>query len=135
MQAKRLLLGGCAGLAVTLLPASSQLVQAQDQVALTGQISSDAEAAMEGVVVSAKKAGSIVTVSVISDAQGRYSFPSNRLGAGKYTLKIRAIGYDLNAPASADVADSIVIRSFARRVRGIASVGLKAIAFVNAMYR
>jgi hypothetical protein len=57
------------------------------------------------VVVSAKKAGSKVMVSVISDAQGRYSFPANRLSAGKYSLKIRAIGYDLEGPATADVAD------------------------------
>src|SRR3977135_4081769 len=60
---------------------------------------------MEGVVVSAKKAGSIVTVSVISDAQGRYSFPASRLAAGKYSIKIRAIGYDLAAPTAADVAE------------------------------
>jgi len=32
---------------------------------------------MEGVVVSAKKAGSTVTVSVVSDGQGRFSFPSS----------------------------------------------------------
>jgi hypothetical protein len=57
------------------------------------------------VVVSAKKAGSIVTVSVVTDAQGRYSFPASRLAAGKYTLNIRAIGYELAAPTGADVAD------------------------------
>ena len=66
--------------------------------ALTGKVTSDAEGAMEGVrVVSAKKAGSIVTVSVITDAQGRYRFPANRLAAGKYTLKIRAIGRSCRA--------------------------------------
>src|SRR5262249_29770523 len=105
MRSKRLLLGGCAVLAIMLLPASSHLVRAQNEVALTGVVTSDAEGAMEGVVVSAKKADSKVTVSVITDAQGRYSFPANRLGAGKYTIKIRAIGYDLAAAASADVAD------------------------------
>src|SRR5262249_25392540 len=60
--------------------------------------------AMEGVVVSAKKEGSTVTVSVISDAQGRYSFPADRLSAGKYRIKIRAIGYDLAAATPADGA-------------------------------
>ena len=54
--------------------------------ALSGQVTSDAEGAMEGVVVSAKKPGSTVTVSVISDAQGRYSFPADRLPAGKYNI-------------------------------------------------
>jgi Carboxypeptidase regulatory-like domain len=107
MRSKRLLLGVCAGLAVLLLPAASYYVRAQNPPppALTGQVTSDAEGAMEGVVVSAKKTGSTVTVSVVSDAQGRYSFPANRLSAGKYSLKIRAAGYDLTAPASADVAD------------------------------
>jgi streptogramin lyase len=106
MRTKRLLLGVCAGVAVMLLPAA-HLVRAQSPAptALTGHVTSDAEGAMEGVVVSAKKAGSIVTVSVVSDAQGRYAFPANRLSAGKYTLKIRAIGYDLATPATADVAD------------------------------
>jgi streptogramin lyase len=91
-----------AGLAVVL---SAACGWAQAPVALKGKVTSDAEGAMEGVVVSAKKANSIVTVSVISDAQGNYSFPANRLGAGQYTIKIRAIGYDLAVPASADLAD------------------------------
>ena len=95
-----------AGVAVFLLPWVTQsAAQGNSAAALTGQVASEAEGAMEGVVVSAKKADSIVTVSVMSDAQGRYSFPANRLPAGKYTLRIRAIGYDLAAPASAEVAD------------------------------
>jgi virginiamycin B lyase len=49
---------------------------ANSNAALTGQVTSEAEGAMEGVVVSAKKEGSTVTVSVISDAQGRFSFPA-----------------------------------------------------------
>jgi virginiamycin B lyase len=90
--------------AVILLAAAPAPAQTQSP-ALTGQVSSDAEGAMEGVVVSANKAGSTVTVSVISDAQGRYRFPADRLSAGKYTLKIRAVGYELAAAASADVTD------------------------------
>ncbi len=59
---------------------------------------------MEGVVVTARKAGAKFTVSVVTDAQGRYSFPADRLEPGQYTLTIRAIGYDLNGKATADVA-------------------------------
>ena len=67
---------------------------------------------MEGVVISAKKDGSTITVSVISDNTGHYSFPASRLDPGHYTLKIRAIGYqgsgtaDVAAgnPANADLA-------------------------------
>jgi virginiamycin B lyase len=106
MRISRLLQIFAAGSVVALLPSAQQTAaQNQPAPALTGQVTSDAEGAMEGVVVSAKKAGSTVTVSVISDAQGRYSFPANRLGAGKYSIKIRAIGYDIAAPANADVAD------------------------------
>ena len=59
---------------------------------------------MEGVVVSAKKDGSTITVSVISDGKGRYSFPANRLEPGHYTLKTRAVGYVLDGAGAADVA-------------------------------
>ena len=106
MQIKRLLLGMGVGLAVTLVPAALFFVRAQNQppAALTGHVTSEAQGAMEGVVVSAKKAGSTVAVSVVSDAQGRYSFPANRLSAGKYSLKIRAIGYDLIGSADEQTA-------------------------------
>ena len=106
MRISRLLQILTAGIAVVLFPSTQQTAaQNQPATALTGVVSSEAEGSMEGVVVSAKKTGSTVTVSVISDAQGRYSFPANRLGAGKYSIKIRAIGYELAAPATADVAD------------------------------
>ena len=72
--------------------------------ALVGQVSSQEEGPMEGVVVSAKKDGSTITVSVISDNKGHFSFPASRLEPGHYTLKIRAVGYSLDAPATADLA-------------------------------
>src|SRR5262249_666032 len=95
------------GAAVIVFQAALQPAAAENKAAaaLTGQVTSEAEGAMEGVVVSAKKEGSTVTVSVISDAQGRYSFPADRLSAGKYRIKIRAAGYDLATPTTADVAD------------------------------
>src|SRR5260370_31353668 len=99
MLTRRLLQIFTAGFAVILFPSASQITaQNAPSAALTGQVTSEAEGAMEGVVVSAKKAGSTVTVSVISDAQGHYRFPANRLGAGKYSIKIRAAGYDPAAP-------------------------------------
>jgi virginiamycin B lyase len=102
----RLLLPILTGLAVVLCQAAPQPVAAQSPSALTGQVTSEAEGAMEGVVVSAKKAGSSVTVSVITDAGGRYSFPADRLPAGQYAIKIRAVGYDLAGAATADVTGS-----------------------------
>src|SRR4029077_11936886 len=65
--------------------------------ALTGQGTSDAEGAMEGVVVTARKDGSIVSTSVTTDAKGHYAFPENRLEPGHYAVAIRAVGYDLPA--------------------------------------
>ena len=75
----------------------------QPPAALAGQVSSDAEGTMEGVVVTAHKDGSIVSVSVTTDAQGRYAFPENRLQPGQYKIAIRAVGYDLAAPATGEV--------------------------------
>ena len=66
--------------------------------ALSGTVRSTAEGRMEGVLVSAKREGSNMTVAVVSDSQGRYAFPGDRLQPGDYHLKIRAIGYDLDDP-------------------------------------
>jgi virginiamycin B lyase len=76
---------------------------AQSTAALTGSVSSAAEPVMEGVVVSAKKDGSTITVSVVTDDKGHYSFPAARLEPGHYTLGARAVGYDLDGPKAADV--------------------------------
>jgi virginiamycin B lyase len=70
-------------------------------VALTGQVSSADETTMEGVLVSATKAGSNITVTVVTGPDGRYSFPASRLGPGQYTLAIRAVGYELDSASGA----------------------------------
>src|SRR6267378_2188625 len=80
------------------------LAQAQATVALTGQVSSAEEGAMEGVVVSAKRDGSTISISVVTDAQGRFAFPAARLEPGHYTLRARAAGYEIDGAKAADVA-------------------------------
>src|SRR5215212_1109535 len=65
--------------------------------ALSGQVTSAEEGPMEGEIVSAKKAGSNITVSVISNAQGRYSFPAARLEAGYYKPATGADRFALHA--------------------------------------
>src|SRR3954470_14688485 len=70
--------------------------QAQTAAALAGSVTSAEEPTMEGVIVSAKKEGANVTVSVLTDDKGKYSFPSGRLEPGKYDVSIRAVGYDLD---------------------------------------
>ena len=79
-------------------------VLAQSAAALAGTVSSAAEPIMEGVVVSAKKDGSTITISVVTNEKGQYSFPAARLEPGHYTLSARAAGYDLDGPKAADVA-------------------------------
>ena len=92
------------GLALALAGPGLLPAQAQTPAALTGQVSSGEEGPMEGVLISAKKAGSTITITVVSDAQGNYSFPATKLEPGQYSLRIRAVGYDLDRPASVDVA-------------------------------
>ena len=59
---------------------------------------------MEGVLVSAQKAGSTISITVVSDAQGRFSFPASKLSPGEYALRIRAAGFDLDGPAGASIS-------------------------------
>jgi len=104
-RATRLLLIGSAGalLASAEMLAPTKSFAQTPSVALSGRVTSVQEGAMEGVLVSAKRDGSPLTVTVVTDNTGRYAFPADRLAPGHYALHIRAIGYELTAPASADV--------------------------------
>jgi virginiamycin B lyase len=84
----------------SVLPASSK---DQPVAALTGVVTSDAEGLMGGVLVTARPEGANMTVTVISDEQGRYVFPPGKLQSGKHTLTIRAVGYDLAAQTPAEI--------------------------------
>ena len=87
----------CAGL-------SSMRAETPASAALTGQVSSKEEGPLEGVLVGAKKAGSNITITVVSNQQGRYQFPASKLEPGQYSLRIRAVGYDLEGPAAVQIA-------------------------------
>src|SRR4051794_38118862 len=90
-------------LAVVGLFQISSSLPAVAQIGLTGLVTSAEEGPMEGVLVSAKRAGSTITITIASDAQGRYSFPAAKLEPGQYALRIRATGYDLETPAVIDL--------------------------------
>jgi virginiamycin B lyase len=77
------------GFWLTSTPASAQTA------ALSGRVTSPTEGAMEGVLVSAKREGSSKTVTVVSRADGRYSFPADRLEPGRYAVSVRAVKYAL----------------------------------------
>src|SRR6266446_4833652 len=99
METRRFLLKAAAALAAILLqvPLAPLLAHAQaPPSALTGQVTSAEEGPMEGVVISAREDGSTVSISVVTNAQGRFAFPAARLEPGDYTLKARAAGYELD---------------------------------------
>jgi virginiamycin B lyase len=77
---------------------------AQSAPALTGEVRSAEEGAMGGVTVTATRDKSTISVTAITDDQGRYSFPAGRLAPGTYALTIRAVGYDLDGKPTANVA-------------------------------
>jgi len=106
MRIRHLLLASAAAVAAFMFGTGVQSALAQTAAALTGQVSSAEEGVMEGVVVSAKKDGSTISTSVVTDAQGRFAFPVQRLEPGRYTLKARAAGYELDGAKAADIAAS-----------------------------
>src|ERR1700687_1227478 len=77
--------------------------RASAPAALTGQVTSAEEGPMEGVLITAKKTNSTIAVTVVSDAQGHYRFPSAKLDQGHYAISIRAVGYDLDNASAVDV--------------------------------
>ena len=106
MRTKSVWLIGSAVLAVLVFQArfESSKAETQTSAALTGQVTSSEEGPMEGVLVNAKKTGSNVTVTVVTDERGRYSFPSGKLEAGHYSLGVRAVGFDLDGAGAAEIA-------------------------------
>jgi len=98
MRKRILLLAMAMSIAVSLGTAENQ-----PSVALTGQVTSAEEGSMEGVLVSARKSDSTITITVVSDDHGRYRFPAAKLQTGRYALRIRAIGYDLDSPSEVEV--------------------------------
>ena len=91
-------------LGITAIVDAAPARAAANGVVLTGRVSSAAEGPMEGVVVSAKQSNGTVTVSVVSDHDGRYSFPATRLAPGHYFISIRAEGYELDGNGVTDIA-------------------------------
>jgi virginiamycin B lyase len=79
-------------------------VTADGATALEGTVRAAGADKLEGVVVTARREGANFSVSVVSDAKGKYAFPRTHLAPGKYDIKIRAVGYDLAAATAADVA-------------------------------
>jgi virginiamycin B lyase len=86
-----------------LLAGTANLAAQAGPPALAGKVTAGQEP-LEGVLVSVKRSGSTVTITVVSDKDGRYSFPAARLEPGQYALRIRAAGYELDNSTSVSVA-------------------------------
>src|SRR5258707_14644866 len=86
-----------------LLAGTGNLASQTGSPALTGKVTAGPDA-LEGILVSANKSGSTVTVTVVSDKDGRYSFPAARLEPGQYSLRIPAVGYELDNSSPGAVA-------------------------------
>lgn len=86
-------------LVILLAHPGAAAAQEAQSVALSGVVHSLAEGWMEGVVVTVRREGAPFTVSVVSDDQGRYSFPRPHLEPGAHDVTIRAAGYDWPRPA------------------------------------
>jgi len=87
---------------VTMLVATASMkithaAEGNSLAALAGTVSSQADGPMEGVLVGAKREGSTISTWVVSNAQGQYSFPRDRMQPGRYAISIRAVGYELPA--------------------------------------
>ena len=81
MRMKTILLASAAALTAFVLHTSAPAF-AQNAAALSGAVTSAKEGPMEGVVVSARKDGATITVSVVTDDKGHFSFPTSRLDPG-----------------------------------------------------
>ena len=104
MQIKQVALGGFTAVLITAVVNQAGML-AQGGAALTGTVASQAEGKMEGVIVTARRAAANFDVSVVSDAQGEYTFPGTHLAPGDYALTIRAVGYELPDPVTATIAE------------------------------
>ncbi len=100
---------------------------------LSGRVTSAEEGAMEGVLVSAKKVSSTITVTVVSDAEGRYRFPDKKLAPGKYTLSVRAVGYELDGPSAIEVFQKGTTRDLQLKRAGDLAAQLSNAEWITSM--
>ena len=91
--------------------------------ALSGGVDSAVESAMQGVLVSARRDGSPITLTVVTDQSGHFEFPSAKLVAGRHTLRIRAAGYELERPQTVTLTPgkAAIVNVRLRKTRDLAA--------------
>ena len=114
MRAKNLVFVALGIAVAALVSAAVGPMAAQSpSVALTGVVSAQEGAAvpsragaagMEGVLVSAKRAGSTITVTVVSDAAGPLQLPARPAASlARTRFAFGRVGYELEGPGTVDV--------------------------------
>jgi virginiamycin B lyase len=88
-------------------------------------VSSPAEGAMEGVLVGARKTGSTISTWVVSNAQGEYSFPRDRMEPGTYTVSIRAVGFELPKTSVEVAAHPTRLDLNLKKVTGVSKLAMQ----------
>jgi carboxypeptidase family protein len=95
-----------------------------DAATISGKVTGPDGAPFRGAFVQARHAGLKMTVSVMSDNQGRF-FAEN-LPAGEYRVQVRAIGYKTNPKTGMNLtADQTASADFALD-RNLPAAGLPA---------
>ena len=90
MKAVRFLIFAATVLACGILPLGRNAFAQTKPIpsgALSGEVTSMEEGPMEGVLVTVKKDDSTISITVSSNAQGRYVFPTSKIGAGRYSIR------------------------------------------------
>jgi virginiamycin B lyase len=103
MRASRLLM---AALTIGLFLPQDNLGAQSASAALSGTVTSQEEGTMEGVLVTLRRDGANHTVTVVSNAEGRYSFPRSHVAAGEHAVAIRATGFDLTGTGRITTVDA-----------------------------
>src|SRR5258707_258030 len=77
-----------------------------------------ASAVLTGAVLFA---GPTMAITVVSNAQVQYSFPRERLEPGRYSVGIRAVGYELQGTPSVEVTAAAALDLNLVRTRNLAA--------------
>jgi virginiamycin B lyase len=96
----------CWSVLSNLIPAFLSMAfaaEASPSSSFSGTVTSKEEGPMEGVLVSLQRSGSPITITVVSDAKGLYQFPTDKIAAGRYAIRVRAVGYDLDGPREGEM--------------------------------
>jgi virginiamycin B lyase len=112
------------GLVVICMHVAFEAARGQaERPVLAGEVASADEGPMEGVLVSARKANSPITVTIVTDAHGRFAFPPGKLAPGDYSLRIRAVGYTLDGAQALTVpsAQATDVRLRLRKAEDLAA--------------